>query len=594
VKAAYNWRIVMQPNLRRLSIVAGFILLAALLFGNALVTWRALGAQINTGRWVMHTQQVRLELSQLQTLLMDAQNDQQGYLLTGDDRYLTDYELSRSQIGGHIDSLASLTVDNPVQRTNIAELRPLASETLDGFDRTIVLFRSGHPDEAKTSLFSSQQVVTWDRLRSVQDRMRQEEMNLDATRSIAYKRSVVTAGVAIWLATLVGLLGLVALATYILREIKLRENHARELRGSEEWFRVTLSSIGDAVIATDRSGKVVFLNPAAEAITGRTISDAKGKDIAEVFLIFNELTGVPTEDPVKKVLETGAVVGLANHTVLKSKDGRVVPIEDSAASIRDDRGELIGVVLVFRDVTADRKSEEVLRKAEKLAAAARLSATMAHEINNPLAAVTNLVFLAKGNPDTPRAVERQLAQAEHELERVAHITRQTLGFYRESGTPERVDIPALVESVLRIYQNKLVEKDIHVESNVAGCPSVEGLIGELRQAVSNLVANAIDAVNTGGRIIVSAHPAADDPDETVELIVADNGPGISAEHKDRLFEPFFTTKRDVGTGLGLWATKGIVERHGGRIEILPRNGETGAAFAIQLPCAAHEPAVRVD
>src|SRR5580692_11699711 len=169
----------MQSNLRRLSIVAGFLVLAGLLVGNALVTWSALGAQINTGQWVIHTRQVRLELSQLQTLLMDAQNDQQAYLLTGDDRYLTEYELARGQIGGHIDSLASLTVDNPIQRANIAELRPLASENLDGFDRAIMLFRSGHPDEAKASLFSSQQVVTADRLLSVQDRMREEEMNVD-------------------------------------------------------------------------------------------------------------------------------------------------------------------------------------------------------------------------------------------------------------------------------------------------------------------------------------------------------------------------------------------------------------------------------
>jgi PAS domain S-box-containing protein len=339
---------------------------------------------------------------------------------------------------------------------------------------------------------------------------------------------------------------------------------------------------------------VAFLNPAAEAMTGRTISDAKGKDITEVFPIFNELTGIPAEDPVKKVVETGAVVGLANHTVLKGRDGRMIPIEDSAAPIRDDLGDLIGVVLVFRDVTAERKSEDVLRKAEKLAAAARLSATMAHEINNPLAAVTNLVFLARANHDTPPAVERQLEQAEHELERVAHITRQTLGFYRESGTPEQVEIPALFESVLRIYQNKLTEKDIQVESDLSACPPVEGVIGELRQAVSNLVANAIDAVEPGGKIRVSAHAAPDSPHRMVELVVADNGPGIALEHKDRMFEPFFTTKRDVGTGLGLWAAKGIIERHGGSIGILPRSGEGGAAFAIQLPCAMGEPATDVD
>jgi PAS domain S-box-containing protein len=594
VKAAYNWRIVMQSNLRRLSIVAGFLVLAGLLIGSALVTRSALDEQINTGRWVMHTRQVRLELLLLQTLLMDAQNDQQGYLLTGDDRYLTEYELSRSQIGEHVESLAYLTQDNPVQQRNIAELRPLALGTLDGFDRAITFFRSGHPDDAKAILLSSQQQKIWDHLRNVLDAMRDEEMSLDSTRSDAYKRSVVIAEVAIWLATLIGLLGLTALAAHIFREIKLRESHARELRESEEWFRVTLSSIGDAVIATDRSSKVAFLNPVAEAMTGRVISDAKGKDITEVFPIFNELTGIPSEDPVKKVVETGVVVGLANHTVLKGKDGKMIPIEDSAAPIRDDRGELIGVVLVFRDVTAERKSQEVLRKAEKLAAAARLSATMAHEINNPLAAVTNLVFLAKANHDTPPAVERQLEQAEHELERVAHITRQTLGFYRESGTPEQVEIPTLFESVFRIYQNKLTEKDLQVESDLSGCPPVEGVIGELRQAVSNLVANAIDAVEPGGKITVSAHAAPDSPRGMVELVVADDGPGIAPEHKDRLFEPFFTTKRDVGTGLGLWAAKGIIERHGGSIGTLSRSGESGAAFVIQLPCATAEPATDVD
>jgi PAS domain S-box-containing protein len=158
---------------------------------------------------------------------------------------------------------------------------------------------------------------------------------------------------------------------------------------------VTLSGIGDAVIATDRHGIVTFLNPVAETLTGTSLERAKGQTIEEVFPIFNEATHLPAEDPVKKVLEVGSVVGLANHTALMNADGTLIPIEDTAAPIRDDRGQLIGVVLVFRDATKERKAQEIVRKTEKLAAAARLAASVAHELNNPLEAVTNLIYLAK-------------------------------------------------------------------------------------------------------------------------------------------------------------------------------------------------------
>ncbi|MGD0156223.1 MAG: CHASE3 domain-containing protein [Terracidiphilus sp.] len=581
----------MQPQLRRFSIVAGFVLLAGLLIGDALVTRSALNAQIDTGHWVMHSRQVRLEILQLETLLMDAETGQRGFLLTGEDRYLAPYEQARAEIGGHIDTLAKLTTDNPIQQKRIAELRPLVREAMDQLDRTIILFRAGHADDANAIIRSSQGLMVMGNLRGVLDQMRQEEMDLDITRSAAYRRSVMITGISNWVVTFAALVGLIVLGVYILREMRFREDHAREMRDREEWFRVTLSSIGDAVIATDRSGKVAFLNPVAEAMTGHKLSDAQGKGIAEVFPICNEMTGLPAEDPVKRVVEAGAVVGLANHTILKPGDGRTIPIEDSAAPIRDDRGDLIGVVLVFRDVTAERKSEEVLRKAEKLAAAARLSATMAHEINNPLAAVMNLLFLAQSEPDTPPSVSLQLTQAEQELQRVAHITRQTLGFYRESGTNERVDIAAIVESVLKLYGNKLEAKNIAVKRSFDGCPPAEGVVGELRQAVSNLIANAIDAVEEGGAIAVGVHTAPGDDGGMLEITVVDDGPGIAEDHLDRIFEPFFTTKKDVGTGLGLWAAKSIVERHGGRICACPQNqgdGAHGATFTIQLPCAASE------
>jgi signal transduction histidine kinase len=154
-----------------------------------------------------------------------------------------------------------------------------------------------------------------------------------------------------------------------------------------------------------------------------------------------------------------------------------------------------------------------------------------------------------------------------------------------------VDIAAIVESVLKLYGNKLEAKNIAVKRSFDGCPPAEGVVGELRQAVSNLIANAIDAVEEGGAIAVGVHTAPGDDGGMLEITVVDDGPGIAEDHLDRIFEPFFTTKKDVGTGLGLWAAKSIVERHGGRICACPQNqgdGAHGATFTIQLPCAASE------
>jgi len=376
-------------------------------------------------------------------------------------------------------------------------------------------------------------------------------------------------------------------ASKIVRDVTAEVKAQKEAVAQRERLRVTLRSIGDAVITTDKEGRVSYLNPVAEQLTGWSSHDAVGRPLAEVMHIIHEKARNPVENPAHRVLREGVVVGLANHTVLIARDGTEIAVDDSAAPIRDDRGEVTGVVLVFRDATMERKRQETLRKTEKLTAAARLSATMAHEINNPLAAVVNLIFIAKNTPAMPQRALEHLTQAEKQLERVTHITRQTLGFYRESTPLEGLDIPDLVESVLRFYTPKMSAKNITVHRAFMECPPVIGVAGELRQAVSNLVANAIDAVDSEGVITVSAHPVVKGGEGFVE-VVADEGQGIAKEHFGHLFEPFFTTKKDVGTGLGLWSTKNIVERHGGTISVSSGNGSgeaRGATFTVYLPFA---------
>jgi PAS domain S-box-containing protein len=580
-------RFSMHNKFKRFSVIAGFAFLLIVLIGNGLLTRREVGAQFSTERRLAESRRLMLELETTESLLKDAETGQRGFLYTGDLKYLAPYQLAQTEIEAHFVELMRMTAGDPQQQASIVELRALEQVKMGELAQTIALYQAGKADDARTVVLSNYGLLAMNRFRQVIDRLEKQEAALESTRNAHYQKTVRETIASIYLASLLATIGLVMLAYYILHEMSLRESHAQQIREREEWFRVTLTSIGDAVMVTDHAGMVSFLNPVAEMLTGRSLAEVKGHDILEVFPIFNEATQAPAENPVSRVMIEGQVVGLANHTALRHADGYMIPIEDSAAPIRDDRGKLIGVVLVFRDVTDERRSQEMMRKGEKLAAAARLSATVAHEINNPLEAVANLIYIAKITPGSPPEAIQHLESAEHELERVAHITRQTLGFYRESNVPGPIELPAMIDSVLRLYSNKLMSKNIHVLREFSDCAPMHGVAGEMKQVLSNLILNAIDAVASHGTIRIRLEHANGANGGIMQLVVEDDGPGISPENVDRVFEPFFTTKKDVGTGLGLWVTREIIERHGGTISIVTKKGEDrlpGACFVINLPC----------
>jgi len=368
-----------------------------------------------------------------------------------------------------------------------------------------------------------------------------------------------------------------------IREIRQRvdESYARE-----QWLNTTIRSIGDAVIACDTDGNIVFMNFIAEKLTGWKESEAHARSLHEVFPIFNEDTRAPVENPVDKVRRLGTVVGLANHTFLVSKNGTEICIDDSGAPIRDSSGTMIGVVLVFRDITERRMSEGALMRAEKLAAAGRLAASVAHEVNNPLEGLTNLVYIARRS-DELEEVRHLLSQAENELNRIAHITRQSLGFYRETSIATHFSPAAVVREVSDFYAGRAASLGVTLLVNTNTEREVLGAAGELRQVLSNLLANGLDACSKGDTIRLEANSATDPRDPTrlgVRISVADTGFGIAPEHIGSIFEPFFTTKKDTGTGLGLWVSRELVEKHGGRLRVRSRNlPKCGTVFSIFLP-----------
>ncbi len=576
----------MRAIYRRFSVISGFVILLLVLAVNALVTRREVGAQIEVHAWVVHTEQVVLELRQIELLLRNAETGQRGFLYTGDPKYLAPYNLAAGQVDSDIQKLAELTADNPREQARIVLLRQLALDKLNELAMTVSLYRSGQPDEAKKIVLSDAGLSMMGDIQALINEMVQEETSLLTARTESYNRSVRSTITSIYLTTILAGIGLLLLAYYILREMALRERHSVEIREREQWFRVTLTSVGDGVVATDPQGYVTFLNPVAERLIGASLAEVQGKPVEQAFPIINEYTRQPVDNPVQKVMSLGQVVGLANHTVLQRRDGTLIPIEDSAAPIRDDKDRLVGVVLVFRDATHDRKSQELLRKTEKLAAAARLAATVAHEINNPLEAVGNLIYLAKATAGMPAAATQQLTLAETELERVSHITRQTLGFYHESNAPDKVEMPVLVESVLKLYSNKFRSKNISVRCDLGECPPIQGWPGELKQLISNLISNAADAVSADGTLKIELSCVENSDSKTIQLRIEDDGPGIAPQHLDRIFEPFFTTKKDVGTGLGLWVAREIAERHGGDIHVQSRTDASshGTAFTVLLAC----------
>jgi signal transduction histidine kinase len=251
---------------------------------------------------------------------------------------------------------------------------------------------------------------------------------------------------------------------------------------------------------------------------------------------------------------------------------------------------VIGASSIAHDITTQRQSEEALRRNEKLATAGRLAAAVAHEINNPLEAVLNLIYLARHRPESQN---QYLEMAEKEVLRVGAIAQRMLGFVRESSSPSPLNVATTLDDVLQLYLRQLHEKHLRIEKQFDPSVEIRGFAGELRQLFSNLIINALDALEDGGRLTLHVARGREWSNghgnrqhrTGARITIADNGSGIQQSDLTRIFEPFYSTKGDAGTGLGLWLSHGIVQKHEGSIRVRSRTAaaSSGTIFSIFLP-----------
>lgn len=361
---------------------------------------------------------------------------------------------------------------------------------------------------------------------------------------------------------------------------RVKREAERALQSSEERFHRLVQSIPLALLISDSGGRIIFANEGVERLLGYTRSEIETGAVT-----LNRIFSVPgSRESLLRRWARGN--GESIEIECRTSSGSTVPVLLGAARLnRDAPPEQRQFVAFLADLTEQKRSEQVFQRTEKLAAAGRLAASIAHEINNPLEAVTNCMYLMS-QAQMDETAREYLQIAQRELNRVVHITTQTLRFYRQSTRPIKTDVRELIETVLTLYEARLRTNSISVVRGFRHIPGITVFEGEVRQVIANLVGNAIDAMTgqKSGRLILRTAAAREwsSGREGIAITIADTGSGMDKKTARRIFEPFFSTKGETGTGLGLWVSLEILEKHHASIRLRTRRN-CGSVFRIFLP-----------
>ncbi len=580
------------PSSRRL--LAGYALAFGLLVINAIVTFWNLQAIAADSDAVHQTHEVIVGLEAVLSNLRDAETGQRGYLLTGDERYLEPYNQAASSVDASVARLREVAASNGIRQDHIRSVEGAVANKFAELKETIGLRKERGPEAALARVRSDRGRTLMEDLRDRIGKMRAWEDAIREARQAGLRGAIARTTFTFTFAS-------VAALALLFGVHHVGERSRKELKRSARWFSTTLASIGDAVIATDEAGNVSFMNPTAERLTGWTMAEARGNPLGTIFGITNEETGLPVESPVEKVLREGVVVGLANHTVLTARDGSVLPIEDTAAPIKDDdTGTIRGVVLVFHDVSVNRAADQErerlcheLRETDKRKD--EFLAMLAHELRNPLAAIGNAVSLStlSGLQEhidwSMEVISRQirhLTRLIDDLLDVSRITRGKIELRRRvlEATPV---LESAVETVRPLIEARQHTLDLEIDR---GELWVNADPTRLEQVVVNLLNNAAKYSENGGRVwLIAARQG-----EEVVITLRDRGMGIIPKKLPEMFELFAQGDRSLarsegGLGIGLTVVKKLVLLHGGSVTGRSEGLGKGCEFTVRLP-AARRPA----
>ncbi|HEY5929932.1 MAG TPA: CHASE3 domain-containing protein, partial [Burkholderiales bacterium] len=694
-----------------------------LLVVNVQLTFSNTRQLAESNAWVVHSHAVMDGLTNLLSSMKDAETGQRGYLITGQPGYLEPYDIAVASVNGQLESLQGLIADNDRQQVRMPLVRERVARRLQLLADNIALRRDKGMEAARLSIMSDAGKVEMDALRTVIGTMLDEEKVLLEQRVEQAQRNYWWAIITGLTSGALALLGMVAFIVVLQRHMNARALAAAELFQQRELLRITLASIGDAIITTDTAGRITYLNAVSEGLTGWANAEAAGKPLEAVFNIVNEETRKTVENPAMRSLREGIIVGLANHTVLIAKDGREHPIDDSASPIRDEENNIVGCVLVYRDVTQRRDTEERLRKSEErydlavkgsnegvwdwniqtgsvyfsdrclamlgyapnevssaqetwrkgihpddwqrvrqslqrhlkdrvpydvefrkldkfgeyrwfrsrgeavrnawgeptrmagsvtdvtdrkileeqvrqrvdqLAEGDRRKdeflATLAHELRNPLAPLSNALAILKAAGDNPQTfqktreiMERQLGQMVRLIDDLLDVSRISRG--KIDLRLESIDLSSVIHQALEICK-PLSDKAAHrLEIELPAQPVyINADAVRMAQVFCNLLSNAFKFTPPNGHIRLAARSQGNE----VVVTIKDSGVGIPTNKLSDIFELFTQLDRTLersqsGLGIGLTLVQRLVTMHGGLV-LAQSDGEgTGSEFVVRLP-----------
>ncbi len=562
------------------------------------------------------TRRVVERTNALLSSLKDAETGQRGFLLTGDERYLDPYRDAITEIPSDLQTLARLEAERrrADQAQRVETLRSLVDTELAELAYTIDLYRTQGSDAALAKVQTGRGKIIMDQIRALGEEIETSTYDYSGRESQRARASANQTG-------LVAVLGSAAIFTLLIfatvsiesatrrRQtlIEALEASEEQLRQSRDWLQTTLASIGDAVIATDQHGRITLLNYVAQSLTGWSNEEAQGQPLEQVFVIRNEENGRDVENPVTKVLREGRTVGLANHTQLLAKDGRSVPIDDSAAPIRGSRGQIAGVVLVFRDITARKQAEQAVQRSMQNLRAANAALSRAnedlnqfafaasHDLQEPLRMITSYSqLLLRGyrgqlDGDAATCAEFITEGTKRMRDLLADLLAYTHLASEGQELVEPVDLNRVLQTAIENCNSAIRDAGAAVTSD--WLPSVVGHQSHFLQLFQNLISNSL---KYRGQQPPRVRVSSERQDGCWRIAVEDNGMGIAPEYHKQIFGVFkrLHDRTIPGTGMGLAICQRVVNRYGGQIWV-ESQVDRGATFYFTLPvtengAVAHE------